>query len=266
MTRIMIGNDDGIASIGIDVLAQAAKLWGEVDIVAPATQQTGRAKSMTFKHPLRVNDTSTRSGITAKSYTGTPADGIIVHNYFFERPDVVLSGINAGENTTIHSILTSGTVAVAMEAGLQQIPSFAFSIDVPEKYFFQDEFPGELQAAASISIDIAKVFLEQASEEFWRKSLFVNVNYPDQIDKDTAIVVCEPDTHKYRNYLQEQTDPSGQKYYWLWGDKREDFDPNRDSYQVYTNKTITISPISFEESDDLFKEAKSIAATLDRSK
>jgi len=262
MPRIMIGNDDGISSVGIDVLARAASNWGQTEIVAPTTQQTGRAKAMTFKHPLRVQDAVTRSGLPAKSYTGTPADGIIVHNHFYSRPDLVLSGINAGENTSIHSILTSGTVAVAMEAGLMNIPSFAYSIDVPESYFFQDEFPGELQQAAEIAVEIAKKFYDQASEKFWKQILFVNINFPDTFNSNTKIEVVAPETYKYKNYLREKTDPAGQSYYWLWGDKREDFNPNRDSYKVYHDKSITLSPISFQESQEIFDESSAIVDTL----
>ncbi len=257
----MIGNDDGINSIGIDALALAAKHWGNVDVVAPSTQQTGRAKAMTFKHPLRVDDTTTRSGLPAKSYTGTPADGIFVHNHFYERPDVVLSGINSGENTSIHSILTSGTVAVAMEAGLQKIPAFAFSMDVPEEFFFKDDFPGELKESARISIELAKIFLEHATPKFWKETVFVNINFPDMINGDTEIVIAEPESYKYKNYLRENQDPSGTKYYWLWGDKREDFDKERDTYQVSFNKKIAVSPISFQDSHDLFAEAQQILDT-----
>ena len=91
--------------------------------------------------------------------------------------------------------------------------------------------------------------------------MFINVNFPDVIDDTTEIVIAEPESYKYKNYLREQRDPAGSPYYWLWGDKREDFDKTRDAYQVVYNKKIAVSPISFQDSHDLYIEAQNLLDT-----
>jgi 5'-nucleotidase len=254
----MVGNDDGISNIGIDALASEAKRLGNVVIICPEKQQSGRAKSMTFHKPIRFFETETVSGHHAYAYNSTPADSIIIYKHLFGRPDVVLSGINSGDNTTIHSVLTSGTVAVAMEAGLLNVPSFAFSMDVPEEFFFKDSFPGELKLASKIAVNIAETFLRYADATYWENCLFINVNFPDHIDTNPEVVVVELETWKYENYLVEREDPKGEKYYWLWGTKREDYDRTKDSYNVFVNKKITITPVTFGKSVDLFEETNEI--------
>lgn len=263
---IMVGNDDGIMSLGIDALAHEARKLGEIRIVAPITQQTARAKSLTFHRPIRVNEAKTISGIPALAYNSTPAVSIIIHNHFYSTPDVVLSGINSGDNTSIHSILTSGTAAVAMEAGLLGIKSFAFSMDVPDKFFYSNDVPGNIEIAAKWSIIIAKAYLK-ASKQFWTSIMFINVNFPNQISDKSEVVVTELESSKYTNYLHSRQDPKGEEYFWLWGTKREDLDEKKDSYAVYEEKKISITPVIFDHNPskfsklsvaDIFGEAKEI--------
>lgn len=257
----MIGNDDGINSIGLDILVSNAEKYFKPNIVAPIHQNTGKGKSMTFNKPIRILDHKTRSNYSGKAYDGSPADGLFVHNFFYDKPDLVLSGINSGENTSIHSILTSGTVGLALEAGLQNIPSFAFSMDVPEIYFFKDDFPGELNKFAEIGVKIAKLLYDELSKASWERLLLVNINFPDTFSKNTKIEVVKPDNYKYVNYLRENKDPSGDPYYWLWGDKKETFDTQKDSYKIYNDKSITISPISFSDTSDIESKIKDLINT-----
>ena len=259
--NILVGNDDGIQSSGLDQLAAHAQGWGEVTVVAPESQQSARAKAMTFHKPLRVTKTHTASGIPGYACSASPADCMFVYQHFKGTPDIVLSGINGGDNTSIHSILTSGTVAVALEAGLQNIPAFAFSMDVPEHLFFARDFVGDLERAAALCIDIAQAFY-QASRDFWSHVTFVNVNFPHHIEAATRLTIAELETHKYNNYLVERTDPRGAMYYWLWGDKRTDLHPQRDSYQVYTEKNITITPVSFSSVPAVFEEANGLISHI----
>ena len=263
---IMIGNDDGIMSLGIDVLARAARKLGEIRVVAPFTQQTARAKSLTFHRPIRVNEAKTISGIPALAYNSTPAVSIIIHNHFYSTPDLVLSGINSGDNTSIHSILTSGTAAVAMEAGMLGIKSFAFSMDVPDKFFYSNDVPGNIEIAAQWAIKITEAYLK-ASEEFWKSVMFINVNFPNQISEKSEVVITELESSKYTNYLHSRQDPKGEEYFWLWGTKREDLDQKKDSYAVYEEKKISITPVIFDHNPskfsklsvaDVFEEAKKI--------
>jgi 5'-nucleotidase len=259
--NILIGNDDGINSSGLDMLAKYARRWGDVTVVAPEKQQSAQAKSMTFHKPLRVSETQTVSGIPAYACNASPADCMFIYHHFKGKPDAVLSGINGGDNTSIHSVLTSGTVAVALEAGLQNIPAFAFSMDVPEHVFFARDFSGDLEKAADLSIRIAQVFY-RASPEFWSHVTFVNVNFPDHIHDKTRLKIAELETYKYTNYLIERVDPRGETYYWLWGNKRTDLHQEKDSYQVYVEKNITITPVSFVSESAVFEEAHMLISNI----
>ncbi|MHA2028844.1 MAG: 5'/3'-nucleotidase SurE [Candidatus Kariarchaeaceae archaeon] len=260
--NILIGNDDGIQNTGIDFLSRYAEKWGNISIVAPASQQSAKGKSLTFDKPIRMNQAKTQSGLPAISYNAKPADSINIHEHLGGKPDVVLSGINAGDNTSIHSILTSGTCAVAMEAGLQDIPAFAFSIVVPSSYFFGTEIPGDLDKAAELSIRIARLFMKEVNASFWKKVMFINVNFPQEINNKTPILTADLETYKYKNHLVERTDPKGDKYYWLWGTFREDLNSETDTSLLFHKKAITISPVSMVETDYLFAETRRVVDLL----
>ncbi len=242
--NIQVSNDDGVHSSGITSLAKAACKLGDVTIVTPETQQTAQGKSLTFNSPIRIHKID-EAGIQTYAHSGKPADSLILYEQLTGKtPDVVLSGINGGENTSIHSILTSGTCGIAMEAGLRNIPAFAFSLDVPEEYFFAKSLPFDLDKVASLAIDIAEAFV-QAPQDFWNRILFINVNFPHNMDENSKIEVVGLETYKYINYLVERIDPKGEKYYWLWGDKRKDWQRDKDSYKVLFDNKITITPVTF---------------------
>ncbi len=260
--KILVANDDGINSVGIDVIAKYAREWGEITVISPKSQQTASGKGLTFHKPIRLNETQTVSGIPAFSYNTVPADSVIIFQHLNGPPEIVLSGLNSGENTSVHSILTSGTCAVAMEAGMKNIPSFAFSIDTPEMYFFKDEIPGNIDLAGKLSIQIAKKFLEIVDPKFWEDVIFVNINFPDTLNDQTEIVLCDLETHKYDNQLHEREDPKGDKYYWLWGNRRTKFKEGGDTSTVYNDKKISITPVSMKNHDFLFSESKKVIAYL----
>ena len=92
-------------------------------------------------------------------------------------------------------------------------------MDVPEIYFFKDDFPGELNKFAEIGVKIAKLLYDELSKASWERLLLVNINFPDTFSKNIKIEVVKPDNYKYVNYLRENKDPSGDPY-WLWGIKK----------------------------------------------
>lgn len=258
VVKILVSNDDGVKAPGIDSLAHYATELGEVIIIAPDSQRSAGGKSLTFHKPLRINKATTLSGFKAYSMNGSPADSIILYHHLFEKdPDIVISGINSGENASLHSILTSGTCAVALEAGLRGVPSFALSIDVPEEMFFKPNKETKYDIAAKQGIKIIKKLLK-LPEDYWDKVLFVNINFPRNVNNKTKIEVAPPAKYKYENFLVERIDPRGEKYYWLWGELRKDLDPGTDAFLVLKNNTITVTPITFgmgKELEELTKNA-----------
>ena len=130
--RILITNDDGVNSSGIMAAKKAVEGLGKIDVVAPATQQSGIGHALTLFEPIRVTSTNLLDGSEAFSVSGTPTDAVIIGIYEIteEKPDLVISGINIGENLGKSELTTSGTIGAAMEAAVHGIPSISVSLQV----------------------------------------------------------------------------------------------------------------------------------------
>lgn len=165
--RILIVNDDGIQSKGIEKLAGMAKEFGEVWVVAPDNQCSAMSQKITVRGTLTVKPylEFPVEGVRAYSVSGTPADCVKVATQVImpEKPDVTFSGINIGYNCG-YDILYSGTVGACMESLIAGIPAIAFSSDMNCIYDAVDEF----------IYPITKKLLENTPKknEIW------NVNFP----------------------------------------------------------------------------------------
>ena len=129
MKRILITNDDGIRAPGIIRLARAAQAFGEVTVIAPERERSGEAHRITIHEPIDIVPYAFPvSGVTAWICSGTPADCVRtgLARLLPEAPDLVLSGINSGNNVG-SDIQYSGTVGAALEAAHQGIPAIAVS-------------------------------------------------------------------------------------------------------------------------------------------
>lgn len=246
---ILLSNDDGIYSSGIRSLASAMhkRNW-DVTIIAPRTQRSGEGKAITFDQPVRMQEIplSYLGGKVGWRTTGTPADAVI-HGVYQrtngETPpfDLIVSGINSGENTSVHSVLTSGTCAVSFEAALLGYPAIAFSIAVDEQFFFDDSAtPPGMSIAAETACEIMEKVIEHGLPF---KVGFLNVNFPDTISKDTPIEICKMAMTKYRDYTIKREDPRGVPYYWIWGETL-DIPKDTDAYAVLVKKITSITPIT----------------------
>ena len=246
---ILISSDDGIYSKGIRSLATALYRKGyETTVIAPRTQRSGEGKSVTFDQPIRMEPISLSylDGQIGWRTTGTPADAVI--HGVYQRSNggaspynLIVAGINSGENTSVHSILTSGTCAVCFEAALLGYPAIAFSLSMDEQYFFDEsaESPG-LSIASEIACDIiAKVLSHGMPVGIG----FLNVNFPDTVKKDTPIEINRMALTKYRDYTIKREDPRGVPYYWIWGDTL-DVPEDTDTYAVLEKKVISITPVT----------------------
>ncbi|MFX0124337.1 MAG: 5'/3'-nucleotidase SurE [Candidatus Hodarchaeota archaeon] len=246
---ILLSNDDGIYSSGIRSLASAMheRNW-DVTIIAPRSQRSAEGKAITFDQPVRMQEVplSYLGGKVGWRTTGTPADAVI-HGVYQRANggkspfDLIVSGINAGENTSVHSVLTSGTCAVSFEAALLGFPAIAFSIDVDEHLFFDDfaDPPGMKIAAETACTIMAKVMEKGLPPNIG----FLNVNFPDTISADTPIEICPMAMTKYRDYTIRREDPRGVPYYWIWGETL-DIPQNTDAYAVLEKKVTSITPIT----------------------
>ncbi len=165
--NILVVNDDSIKAAGIVHLAEAAKSFGNVTVVAPAEQCSAMSQRITIRGSMKLkkHDDFPVEGVEAYSLTGTPADcvKVAVECVLEEKPDIVFSGINKGYNCGVETCY-SGTVGAAMEALLKGVPAIAFSVDYNEEYGTVDAYIH----------DIIKEILRSSEErgEIW------NVNFP----------------------------------------------------------------------------------------
>ncbi|MCU0398851.1 MAG: 5'/3'-nucleotidase SurE, partial [Cyclobacteriaceae bacterium] len=128
---ILVTNDDGITSKGIRTLVHVMSQLGEVVVVAPDSPQSGMGHAITVGETLRLEKNYIFDGIRAYECSGTPADCVKMARHFVlkdqRQPDIVVSGINHGSNTSI-SVLYSGTMSAAIEGAIEGTPAIGFSL------------------------------------------------------------------------------------------------------------------------------------------
>lgn len=198
----LVTNDDGIESVFLHRLVDALLPHFRVSVAAPAFEQSWTGRSMTRHGEIEVirSPSFFPSGVEAWAISGTPSDcvNIALGNLLPERPDIVLSGINIGFNTTEMLILSSGTVAGAIEGALWDIPAVAFSQCIPGSMFdsvretkgqTKGDFTDSLKNA---SIRAAKIALETLAAADGYRGQVVNVNFPTVTTEATLIADTFP--------------------------------------------------------------------------
>lgn len=252
--NILISNDDGYDSAGIQALARAMRTLGEVTVVAPHRQRSTAGHSLTLHKPLRVIEV----GEGWYATTGTPADCIYlgIRHILKKKPDLVVSGINAGANLGT-DVFYSGTVAAAREAALMGVRSFAFSlVDSPhvaakiveEPLRFDDaakrvEEPLRFDDAAKSAVDV----VEKLKGVSLSKFVYVNVNIPNVAYSDVkGIRVARQGVRFYANDVATRRDPRGREYHWIGGSYVGfEPDPDCDCAALETNY-VSVTPLSMD--------------------
>jgi 5'-nucleotidase len=235
-SRILVTNDDGIHAPGLKVLEKIARsLSNDVWVVAPETEQSAAGHSLTLTLPLRVRKISARRF----AINGTPTDSVLLavnHILKDHKPDLVLSGINAGGNLG-EDITYSGTVAAAMEATLLGIKAIALS-QVRRNGKAVRWAPGADHAAAIV---------RQLIATGWLRNVVMNVNFPDVAASPVAgIAVTRQGRRKIGGRLNQGIDPRGNPYIWIGTDR--DQDPSiqgTDLEAVHAGK-ISITPLGLD--------------------
>ncbi len=237
--KILISNDDGIDSPGINALANELKKIGDVVVVAPSTEQSAVGHAITMKIPLRITEYYKNGDFFGYAIDGTPADCIKIgiRNILKTSPDIVISGINNGSNTAIN-IIYSGTVSAAREAAIMDVPAIAVSVASHEAKHF----------------DSAAKIVAQLVQKVIRKGLpngtLLNVNVPDVPEEKIAgILLTQQGKSKWDDIYEERYDPYGKKYYWLTGNLiQTDNDLITDQFAI-KNNYVSVTPIHFDLTD-----------------
>ncbi len=244
---ILVSNDDGFDAPGIRALAMAMMKLGDVVVVAPATQQSAVGHAITVQMPLRARRFDFGKGHTGWAVEGTPADSVklAVLSLLDRRPDLVVSGINHGMNTSIN-VIYSGTVSAATEGAVLGIPSMAVSLAT-------HSLKADMAAAAGIARRMASVILKRGLP----KHTLLNVNVPNvPASEIRGIALTRQGRSTWDDGFEKRHDPAGREYYWLVGTYVRDLDPLSDDVALAQNM-VSVSPLHFNlTADRLFDELK----------
>jgi 5'-nucleotidase len=236
---ILVTNDDGITSKGILTLVNAMKEIGEVLVVAPDSPQSGMGHAITVGETLRLEENFIFEGVKAFECSGTPADCVKMARHFVLRdmrqPDVVVSGVNHGSNTSI-SVLYSGTMSAAIEAAIEGTPAIGFSLcDYSHKADF------------SHVESYIKRIVSQVLEKGLPKGVALNVNFPaKQNSQLKGVKICRQANAKWVEDFDMRHDPNGRRYFWMLGNF-VNFDRGEDNDEwAIANNYVSVVPCQFD--------------------
>ncbi|MBI2793663.1 MAG: 5'/3'-nucleotidase SurE [Ignavibacteria bacterium] len=206
--RILVTNDDGIDSPGIAALVHAMRSVGEVMVVAPDRQQSAVGHALTVASPLRAVPFHRNGEVFGWAVNGTPADCVklAVSALLDKRPDIIVSGINHGANTSVNAIY-SGTVSAATEGTLMGIPSMAISLAT---FDHQADLSLAREVASEMAIKLISINLPSGT--------LLNVNVPAVARAEyKGLRVTRQGHSQWMDSYDRRTDPHGREYFWLIG-------------------------------------------------
>ena len=233
---ILVTNDDGITAPGIRTLISVMNEIGDVVVVAPDSPQSGMGHAVTIDDTLYCDEIKIDDG-PQKEYhsSGTPADCVKlgVSEILDRKPDLCVSGINHGSNSSIN-VIYSGTMSAAVEAGVEGIPAIGFSL---------------LDYSWNANFEVLKPFIKQVVLNVLENGLpdgvVLNVNFPKS-ETFKGIKICRQARANWVEEFDKRINPQGRVYYWLTGeivnmDKGEDTDE-----WALANNYISIVPVQFD--------------------
>ncbi|NJL09106.1 MAG: 5'/3'-nucleotidase SurE [Methylacidiphilales bacterium] len=243
--RILVTNDDGIYAPGLEVCERIARtLSDDVWVIAPETDQSGVAHSLSLNDPLRLREVGPRH----YAVKGTPTDCVIMglrHLMNGTPPDLVLSGVNRGGNIA-EDVTYSGTVAGAIEGTILGVPSFALS----QLYGYETRQNPHWATAERFAPQVIRQVLAQGLP----RGVLVNVNFPDCLPDEVTGVAVATQGFRAQELLRidARHDGRGLPYYWIAFNRQE---PARadgtDLWAVHARK-VAVTPLRLDMTDEPF--------------
>lgn len=236
---ILVTNDDGINAPGIRFLIDIVNDFGDVVVVAPDSPQSGMGHAITINNtlycePIVINKNKPQSEY---SCSGTPADcvKIAVNEILKRKPDLCVSGINHGSNSSIN-VIYSGTMSAAVEAGTHGIPAIGFSL-----------LDYSLDADFTHSKEFVKKIISECLNNGVPKGVVLNVNIPKiSNNKLKGIKICRQANGVWEEKFDKRINPLGREYYWLSG-KFVNNDPGEDTDEwALENGFVSITPTQYD--------------------
>ena len=236
---ILIVNDDGINAPGIRKLISIMNDFGEVVVVAPDGPQSGKGHAITIESTIRCDKVIIDDGPQIEySCSGTPVDCVklAVNKLITRKPNLCVSGINHGSNSSIN-VIYSGTMSAAVEGALEGIPSIGFSL---------------LDHSHEADFSEGEKYIREITQSVLNNGLLdgvcLNVNIPKSVDdkKIKGVKVCRQAKANWVEEFDEREDPKGRKYYWLTG-KFVNYDKGDDTDErALENHYISVVPVQYD--------------------
>jgi len=243
--NILLTNDDGICADGLWALYRRFIKKHKVVVVAPDRERSAVGHGISLNRPLRTARFKADGGCKGFAVSGTPVDcvklGIL--ELLDVKPDMVISGINAGANVGVN-INYSGTVSAAKEAALYGIASIAAS----------------LSGRNQVHLEEAARFVEMLAEAIWKHGLpagtLLNVNFPDKPSKEiSGVRINRHGTTFFSEYVEKRIDPRSRTYYWHGSYPMPSSDDLNIDETALSRNYISITPIKCDMTDYTAMEA-----------
>lgn len=240
--RILVSNDDGIHAPGLEVCeAIARELSSDVWVVAPETDQSGVAHSLSLNDPMRLRQISPQRF----AVRGTPTDCIImgIRHILDRKPDLILSGVNRGQNVA-EDVTYSGTVAAAMEGTILGVPSIALS-----QCYGSDTAKALPWSCSRVhGVDIVRKVLKAGIPP----NILVNINFPNCEPDDVRGVSVAVQGQRKQELLRidERFDGRGNPYYWLAFGRGHSEPGHGTDLEAIANKKISVTPLRLDLTDE----------------
>ena len=239
--KVLLTNDDGIASPGLHALADVFRVAHETAVVAPEHERSATGHAITLHKPLRARPVAGyASGVQAWATNGTPADCVVLAagDLLAWRPDVIVSGINVGPNLGL-DLTYSGTVSGAMEGAILGIPSLAVSVT----------------SFVDARFDLAAPFAERVARLVVERRLpgdsLLNINVPNlPREQVKGVTITRQSQRRYLSRLEKRADPRGRAYYWLTGQREPVADAEGTDGWAVANGYVSVTPIQLNMTDD----------------
>lgn len=235
---ILVTNDDGILAPGIRALIDVMKEIGEVVVVAPDSPQSAMGHAITINNTLKLEKVKIDKELVLEySCSGTPVDcvKIAINEILKRKPDLCVSGINHGSNSSIN-VIYSGTMSAAVEAGIEGIPAIGFSL---------------LDYSWDANFEPIKTHIKQIALKVLKKGVpegvILNVNFPKLSQEEIkGVKICRQAKAMWQEEFDKRTNPQGKEYYWLTG-KFVNLDKGTDTDEwALENGYISIVPVQFD--------------------
>ncbi|MCC6251986.1 MAG: 5'/3'-nucleotidase SurE [Bacteroidia bacterium] len=234
---ILVTNDDGVYAPGIRALVECVRNKADVLVIAPDKPQSGMGHAITINSTLRIHKIKEEPGYSKYSCSGTPVDcvKVAVSRLLPRKPDLCISGINHGSNSSIN-VIYSGTMSAAVEGCIEGIPSIGFSL---------------CNFSVDANFDASKKIAERVIEKILQSGLpegvCLNVNIPNvEYDKLNGIKICRQAKATWVEELDERKDPMGHSYYWLSGVfQSHDNGEDTDEWSL-ANQWVSVVPVHID--------------------